>query len=83
MSMVMKKSDSNLVFDLISDGEVQCRVTRGLLVQECGDDVNIFIGQGDVRMLFKAIEALSQFAVRTGYGEELMKFLERGNGKND
>ena len=80
MSLKMEKSNSDFRFDVFSDDEFCHRVTHGVLVEVCDDDVTTFIGKGNIMTILKAIDVLSEFAIRTGYGDELIKyFKEKGN----
>lgn len=83
MSMSVKKSNSYLRFDVFSDDEFQCSVTQGLLVEDCGDDVKVYIGQGNMMTIIKTIDALVNFAFRTGHGRELIEFLKEKGNEND
>ena len=82
MSLKMEKSNSDFRFDVFffSDDEFCRRVTHGVCVEVCDDDVTVFIGQGNIMTILKAIDVLAEFAIRTGYGDELIKFFkEKGN----
>lgn len=80
---IVAKSGTNLEFDLISDGEFKHRVTHGLLVEKVGDDVRVYVGRGDMEMVFGAITALAEFAIRMGYGQEMLKFIKENKIGND
>lgn len=83
MSMGVKKSNSYLRFDVFSDDEFCRSVTHGVCVEVCDDDVTVFIGQGNIMTILKAIDVLSEFAIRTGYGDELIKYFKEKGNEND
>ena len=76
LSTTIRQANGTLVFDVVKDGENQCRIERGLAVADVGDDVVVFIGKGDMTMIYKAIEALTSFVVRKGHGEDLRRFVK-------
>lgn len=83
MSLNMMKSNSDFRFDVFFDDEFCRRVTHGVCVEVCDDDVTVFIGQGNIMTILKAIDVLAEFAIRTGHGSELIKFLKEKGNEND
>lgn len=83
MSLDMMKSNSDFRFDVFSDDEFCRRVTHGVCVEVCDDDVTVFIGRGNIMTIIKTIEVLAEFAIRTGHGGELIKFFKEKGNEND